>query len=55
MRSPTLADGGRWQSQEDIEYGLNFAERILSGRYVSADQMIDWYEEPAEGVDHPAQ
>lgn len=31
-------------SQEDIEYGLNFAERILSGRYVSADQMVDWYQ-----------
>ena len=35
---------GALASQEDIEYGLNFAERILSGRYVSADQMIDWYE-----------
>ncbi len=35
---------GAIASDEDIEYGLNFAERILSGRYVSADQMVDWYQ-----------
>jgi hypothetical protein len=37
-------DRGALPSQEDIEFGLNFAERILSGRYVSADQMVDWFE-----------
>jgi hypothetical protein len=35
---------GALASEEDIEYGLNFAERVLSGRYVSADQMVDWYQ-----------
>lgn len=31
-------------SREVTEYGLDFAERVLRGQYVSVDQMVDWYQ-----------
>jgi hypothetical protein len=35
-------------SREDTEYGLDFAERLLRGQYVSVDQMVDWYQNRPE-------
>jgi hypothetical protein len=32
----------------DIEYSLDLVDRMLSDRYVSVDQMIDWYTDWAE-------
>jgi hypothetical protein len=40
-------------SQTVIEYGLELAERMLSGRYFSVDQMVDWYENRAEEAAPP--
>lgn len=37
---------------EDIEFCLDLARRMLDGRYVSADQMIEWFEERFEGPEH---
>lgn len=37
-------------NREDTEYGLDFAERVLRGRYVSVDQMVDWYQNRPEDV-----
>jgi hypothetical protein len=35
---------GEAPNRADIEHCLGIAERMLSGRYVSVDQMVDWYE-----------
>jgi hypothetical protein len=32
----------------DIEYCLDIVDRMLSGRYVSVDQLMDWYANQAE-------
>jgi hypothetical protein len=44
---------------EDIEFVLNIAERMVAGKYVSTDQMIDWflehYEDPAQHTAYSSQ
>src|SRR6266496_520073 len=42
--------------REDIEFILKIAERMLAGRYISTDQMVEWflehYENPAQRTPH---
>ena len=33
--------------QQDITFCLDLAARMLEGRYIAADQLIDWYEQHA--------
>ncbi len=37
---------------KDIEFCLDLTTRMLDGRYVSADQMIEWFKERFEGPEH---
>lgn len=42
----------RQPSPGDIQFCLDLARRMLEGRYVSADQMVEWFKENYEGPEH---
>jgi hypothetical protein len=39
---------------DDIRFGLDLASRMLEGRYVSADQLIEWFKEHYEAPERNA-
>lgn len=39
-------------SSSDIQFCLDLARRMLEGRYISADQMVEWFKEHYEGPEH---